>query len=84
MPDPASLPTLKQISHEKFTDPKIGELLEDLRFYEQTLPYDSTPASLIRIARRDYEHAPESPQPSCPHSAPPSRLLRSLGNRQSS
>ncbi|MBD0311169.1 MAG: carboxypeptidase M32, partial [Microcoleus sp. T1-bin1] len=38
------LATLKQISHEKFTDPKIGELLEDLRFYEQTLPYDSLPA----------------------------------------
>ena len=55
------LATLKQISHEKFTDPKIGELLEDLRFYEQTLPYDSTPASLIRIARRDYEHAARVP-----------------------
>ncbi len=55
------LATLKQISHEKFTDPKIGELLEDLRFYEQTLPYDSTPASLIRIARRDYDRAARVP-----------------------
>src|SRR6476469_10014912 len=55
------LATLKQISHEKFTDPKIGELLEDLRFYEQTLPYDSTAASLIRIARRDYDRAARVP-----------------------
>lgn len=55
------LGTLKQISHEKFTDPKIGELLEDLRGYEQSLPYDSTAASLIRIARRDYDRAVRVP-----------------------
>lgn len=55
------LATLKQISHEKFTDPKIGELLEDLRSYEQSLPYDSNTASLIRIARRDYDRAVRVP-----------------------
>ena len=55
------LATLKQISHEKFTDPKIGELLEDLRGYEQSLPYDSNTASLIRIARRDYDRAARVP-----------------------
>jgi carboxypeptidase Taq (EC:3.4.17.19). Metallo peptidase. MEROPS family M32 len=55
------LATLKQISHEKFTDPKIGELLEDLRGYEQSLPYDSNTASLIRVARRDYDRAARVP-----------------------
>lgn len=49
--------TLKEFAHEKFTDPSIGQLLEDLHPYEQNLPYDSTEASLIRITRRDYERA---------------------------
>lgn len=49
--------TLKEFAHEKFTDPSIGQLLEDLRPYEQSLPYDSTAASLIRVTRRDYERA---------------------------
>ncbi len=29
--------TLKQIAHTKFTDPAIGQMLEDLRPYEQSL-----------------------------------------------
>ncbi|MGK7922340.1 MAG: carboxypeptidase M32 [Trichodesmium sp.] len=49
--------TLKEFAHEKFTDPSIGQLLEDLHPYEQNLPYDSTEASLIRVTRRDYERA---------------------------
>ncbi len=49
--------TLKEFAHEKFTDPTIGQLLEDLRPYEKSLPYDSTEASLIRVTRRDYERA---------------------------
>lgn len=51
------LATLKQIAHEKFTDPSIGELLDALQSYEASLPYDSTEASLLRITRRDYDHA---------------------------
>ena len=39
--------TLRKFAHEKFTDPTIGQLLEDLRGYEKSLPYDSTEASLI-------------------------------------
>lgn len=55
------LATLRQIAHQKFTDGAIGQLLEDLRPYEQSLPYDSTEASLIRITRRDYDHATQVP-----------------------
>ncbi|MDF0556496.1 carboxypeptidase M32 [Kamptonema sp. UHCC 0994] len=55
------LATLKQISHEKFIDPAIGQLLEDLRPCEASLPYDSTAASLIRIARKDYDRAARVP-----------------------
>ncbi|MEB3280626.1 MAG: carboxypeptidase M32 [Lyngbya sp.] len=49
--------TLKQIAHEKFTDPALGQLLEDLRPYEASVPLDSLAASLIRITRRDYQRA---------------------------
>lgn len=55
------LATLQQISHSKFTDPAVGELLEDLRPYEESLPYDSDEASLIRVARRNYEIAVRVP-----------------------
>ena len=47
--------TLGRIAHEKFIDPAIGRLLEDLRPYEESLPPESDDASLIRVTRRDYE-----------------------------
>jgi carboxypeptidase Taq len=53
--------TLRQIAHEKFTDPAIGKLLDDLQPYAESLPYDSDEASLIRVARRDYEKAIKVP-----------------------
>ena len=49
--------TLGRIAHERFTSDEIGTLLEDLRPYEESLPYDSDEASLIRVARRDYTKA---------------------------
>ncbi len=55
------LATLRRLAHEKFTDPAIGKLLEDLRSYEENLPYDSDEASLIRVTRRDYERAIKVP-----------------------
>lgn len=55
------LATLQQISHSKFTDPAIGQLLEDLRSLEESFPYDSDEASLIRITRRNYETAVRVP-----------------------
>ncbi len=53
--------TLRRLAHEKFTDPAIGKLLDDLRLYEESLPYDSDDASLIRVTRRDYEKAIKVP-----------------------
>jgi carboxypeptidase Taq len=47
--------TIQGIAHAKAIDPAIGKLLDDLKAYEQTMPYDSDEASLIRVARRDYE-----------------------------
>lgn len=55
------LATLAGIAQEKFIDPAMGRLLDDLRPYEQDLPYDSDEASLIRITRRDYELATKVP-----------------------
>jgi carboxypeptidase Taq len=53
--------TLGRLAHEKFTDPAIGKLLDELRSYEASLPYDSDDASLIRVTRRDYERAVRVP-----------------------
>ncbi len=55
------LATLQQISHSKFTDPAIGQLLDDLHPLEKSLPYSSDEASLIRITRRKYEAAVRVP-----------------------
>jgi carboxypeptidase Taq len=53
--------TLGRLAHEKFTDPALGKLLDDLRPYAASLPYDSDEASLIRITRRNYERATKVP-----------------------
>ena len=55
------LATLRRLAQEKFVDPAIGRLLEELRPYEESLPYDSDEASLIRVTRRDYERAIKVP-----------------------
>ncbi len=55
------LATLGRISHEKFTNAAMGKLIESLRPYEESLPFDSDEASLIRVARRDYEKAKKVP-----------------------
>ncbi len=49
------LATLARIVHQRFTSPEIGRLLEELRPYEESQPYESDDASLIRVVRRDYE-----------------------------
>jgi carboxypeptidase Taq len=55
------LATLGRVAHERFTDPKIGRLLEDLEGFEQEHPYDSFEASLIRVTRLDWEKARRVP-----------------------
>ena len=52
---------LGRLAHEKSIDPQIGKLLDALRPYEESLPYDSDDASLIRVARRDFERSIKVP-----------------------
>ncbi len=49
------LATLNRLAHEKFIDPAMGRLLDDLRPYAASRPYDSDEASLIRVTRREFE-----------------------------
>lgn len=53
--------TLAKVSQEKFIDKKVGKLLDQLTKYEESLPFDSDDASLIRVTRRDYERALKVP-----------------------
>jgi len=55
------LATLRQIAHEKLTDPAIAHLLDELQSYEADLPEDSDEASLIRVTRRMHEQAAKVP-----------------------
>ncbi len=51
------LATLSGISHDKFTSPEVGQLLEDVQpFVDQPDP-DSDEARLVRVARREYDKA---------------------------
>ncbi|MBU2611836.1 MAG: carboxypeptidase M32 [Chloroflexi bacterium] len=52
---------LAQMSQEKFIEPRVGKLLDDLQKYAESQPYDSDEASLIRVTRRDYERAAKVP-----------------------
>jgi carboxypeptidase Taq len=47
--------TLGRLAHERSIDPALGRLLDQLEPYAEGLPYDSDDASLIRVARRDFE-----------------------------
>jgi carboxypeptidase Taq len=47
--------TVARLAHEHATDPALGELLEELRPFEEEHPFESFEASVIRVTRRDYE-----------------------------
>lgn len=49
-----SLATLAALAHQYFVDEEIGQLLEDLKPYEEQLDPASDEASLIRVTRREY------------------------------
>ena len=53
--------TLQRHLHELFTDPAVGQLLEELRPLEESLDSDSDDATLIALTRRDYEKAVNVP-----------------------
>ncbi|MGQ0446698.1 MAG: carboxypeptidase M32 [Beijerinckiaceae bacterium] len=52
---------LSRLAHEKSVDPALGKLLDALAPYAAGLPYDCDEASLIRVARRDFEKAIKLP-----------------------
>jgi len=52
---------LLRVVHEKFTDPEVGRLLDELQPLEDSLDPDSDDAALIRLARRDYEKSVKVP-----------------------
>jgi carboxypeptidase Taq len=49
------LATGSRLVHDLLVAPELGELLDELRPYEESLDYDSDQASLIRWTRRDRE-----------------------------
>lgn len=53
--------TLGRIAHEKLTSPEIGRLLDDLQPLEESLPFESDDASLIRVTRRTYDRQTRVP-----------------------
>ena len=53
--------TLLRLVHERFTDPAVGRLLDELRPLEESLEPDSDDAALISLVRRDYEKAVNVP-----------------------
>jgi carboxypeptidase Taq len=53
--------TLLGLAHEKFTDPAIGRLLEELSPLVAGLPEESFEASLVRETRRAYDRATRVP-----------------------
>src|SRR5690348_11471187 len=53
--------TVQRLAHERFTDPEVGRLLDELRPLEESLDPDSDDAALIALVRRDYEKAVKVP-----------------------
>ena len=53
--------TLSRLAQEKFIDPAVGRLLEDLRAWAETLDPASDEVAVISVASRDYERASKVP-----------------------
>ncbi len=53
--------TLGRLAQEKFIDPAVGKLLDDLTPYGESLPFDHDDAALIRVTRREYDNATKIP-----------------------
>lgn len=47
--------TLDGIAHARFTSPEVGQLLDDLKPWAESLDPDSDEARLIRVIRRNYD-----------------------------
>ena len=53
--------TLSRLAHERLVDPALGRLIDALTPYADRLSPDSDDASLVRVARRDFEKAIKVP-----------------------
>ena len=53
--------TLNRVAHDLQVKPELGELLEELAGFEEEYGHDSFEASLVRVARRDYDKAVRVP-----------------------
>jgi len=53
--------TIGRVAHEHLVSDELGRLLGELRSEEESLPYESDEASLIRVTRRDHEKARRVP-----------------------
>jgi carboxypeptidase Taq len=51
----AQMETVARLAHEKFVDPEIGRLLEDLQSDSADLDPDSDESRMLQVAARDYE-----------------------------
>src|SRR5581483_1722650 len=55
------LATITRLLHERWTDERLGELLDELGPYGESLDYDSDDAALIRFAAREHDKARRVP-----------------------
>ncbi|HEU5244152.1 MAG TPA: hypothetical protein VFU33_07105, partial [Gaiellaceae bacterium] len=53
--------TLLRLMHERFTDPEVGKLLDELQPLQDSLEPDSDDGALLALVRRDYEKAVNVP-----------------------
>ncbi len=52
---------LRRLAHEKSVKPSLGRLIDQLVPYADSLPNNSDEASLIRVAKRDFDKATRVP-----------------------
>ena len=55
------LATLSRLAHMKFTSDEVGQLLDELAPWAETLPPDADEARLVKVVRRDYDKATRVP-----------------------
>jgi carboxypeptidase Taq len=53
--------TIGRAAHERLVSDELGRLLDEVRGEEESLPYESDEASLIRVARHEHEKASRVP-----------------------
>lgn len=49
--------TLSRLRHEKFTDERVGQAIDELTAATRDLPYDDDTVSMLRVLKRDYVKA---------------------------